>query len=136
MTRLAAAIVPLVLALAALLTACGGDAPPPTETAERPDQALEAIAALFEAGDFDALVRTRYAEIEKAENEEQIEGLVARFGTRFADDATRAEAVAIYRSLRGTAPELSAEGDVATFRVGDGFVKLSRMADGRWGFHL
>ncbi len=135
-----------VIVLAAVLTACA-DAPkreadasagPPAANAaaETPNQAARAIADLFRAGDFDALIRTRYAEIHKAPGEEQIEQLVERFRKRFGDDSARAEAIGIYEGLDSTTPELSEDGTVAAFPVGDGFVKLSRMADGRWGFHL
>jgi hypothetical protein len=88
------------------------------------------------ARDFDTLIRTRYAELAKAENEEQIEALVNRFRTRFAGDDALAQAVSIYESLSSVEPELSDEGNAATYRLEGRFVKLSRMADGRWGFHV
>jgi hypothetical protein len=120
-----------VLALV-LLAACGSPEPGP----ETPTEAAGAIAELYRARDFDALVRTRYAEIAKAENDEQVRALVERFRSRFESDEALAQAVSTYESLQAVEPEMSDDGRVATFRVQQGFVKLSRMPDGRWGFHL
>jgi hypothetical protein len=61
---------------------------------------------------------------------------VERFRTRFADEATWEGAIAVYESLLEREPELSENGAVATYRLEGAFVKLSRMPDGRWGFHL
>jgi hypothetical protein len=122
------------LAAAALcLVGCEPEAP---EAPETPAQAIQSIIRLFEARDFDSLVRTRYAEISKAENEEQIQALVDRFETRFRDAAALEEAISTYRATLEGAPTLSEDGTVATFQLSRGFVKLSRMPDGKWGFHL
>ncbi|MCK5187401.1 MAG: hypothetical protein KAR43_09750 [Deltaproteobacteria bacterium] len=50
---------------------------------ETPVQGIQSIIQLYEARDFNSLIRTRYAEISKAENEEQIQSLIDRFTTRF-----------------------------------------------------
>jgi hypothetical protein len=103
---------------------------------ETPIQAIGAIIQLHEARDFDSLVRTRYAEIWKAESEQQIQSLVDRFKTRYQDDDTLEQAISIYRSALQIAPELAEDGTVATFELNNGFIKLSQMPDGTWGFHL
>ncbi len=123
----------LSLPIAALLlfvAACGSPAP------ETPGQGVQAIIELYEARDFDALVRTRYAEISKAETDEQVETLIERFRTRFADEAVLQQGISVYESLSSKTPELTEDGTVATYSVEGGFVKLSKMPDGRWGFHL
>ena len=103
---------------------------------ETPAQAIQSIIRLYEARDFDSLIRTRYAEIFKAENEAQIQGLVDRFDTRFQDESALEEAISTYRAALQGAPTLSEDGTVATYQLSQGFIKLSRMPDGKWGFHL
>ncbi len=103
---------------------------------ETPAQALGALIQLYEARDFDALVRTRYAEISKAENEQQIQSLIDRFATRYQTEDRLNEAIAIYESALQVTPELTEGGTIARFTVDDGFIKLSRMPNGNWGFHL
>ena len=103
---------------------------------ETPAEAIASIIALFEARDFDALFRTRYAEIGKAENEEQIQILIDRHTSRFEDDDALNEAIVTYMSALELTPILTEDGTVATFRLDNGFIKLSKMSDGLWGFHL
>lgn len=121
-----------LLAVVALVIGFGAGA----STSETPSEAVEEIIRLYETQDFDALIRTRYAEIHKAEDEEQIQDLVSRFERRFSDADRRNEAVEIYRSLLSMSPEISEDGTVATYDLDGAFVRLSRMSDGKWGFHL
>lgn len=107
-----------------------------TPAEETPVQAIAAIIQLYEARDFDALIRTRYAEISKAENEQQVQKLIDRFATLFQGDDKLKEAISTYRSVLQVSPELSEDGTVATFKLDGAFVKLSQMPDGKWGFHL
>ena len=97
---------------------------------------MQSIIQLYEARDFESLIRTRYAEISKAENEEQLQTLIDRFKTRFQDDSKLNQAISSYKSALQVAPEFSDDGKIATFKLNDGFVKLSQMQDGKWGFHL
>ncbi len=103
---------------------------------ETPTQAIQEIIKLYEIRDFDALIRTRYAEISKATNEQQVESLITRFTTRFGDEAVLNQAIATYKAALQITPEISEAGQVATFQLDQGFIKLSRMSDGKWGFHL
>jgi len=103
---------------------------------ETPVQAIQSIIDLYEARDFDSLIRTRYAEIWKAKNEEQIQMLIDRFTTRFQDETKLNEAISTYKSVLELTPELSENDTVAIFRLDDGFIKLSQMQNGKWGFHL
>ena len=103
---------------------------------ETPTQAIQEVIKLYESQDFDALIRTRYAEISKAANEEQIESLITRFTTRFGDEAALNQAIATYKAALQLTPEISEAGKIATFQLDHGFIKLSRMSDGKWGFHL
>jgi len=103
---------------------------------ETPVQAIESIIKLYEARDFDSLIRTRYAEIWKAENEEQIQMLIDRFTTRFQDENKLNEAISTYKSVLQLTPELSENDTVAIFSLNDSFIKLSQMPNGKWGFHL
>jgi len=121
----------LILVIAGLWVAgCASSEP------ETPGQAVQAIIELYEARDFDSLIRTRYAEISKARDEQQIQTLIDRFGTRYKEEAALNQAVATYRSVLRLTPELSENGTVAVFKLNDGFIKLSRMDNGNWGFHL
>lgn len=129
--------------IAALVAGCSSQAPQAgargdevAAAAETPADALRAIIALYQARDFDRLVRTRYAEIGKAENDQQVQALIDRFTSRYADDSMLERAVAAYRAALAVEPEISDDGAVATFNLERGFIRLSKMADGRWGFHL
>ncbi len=103
---------------------------------ETPVQAIQSIIQLYEARDFDTLIRTRYAEISKMENEEQIQTLIDRFTTRFKDENKLKQAISTYKSVLQLTPELSENDTVAIFKLNNGFIKLSRMPNGKWGFHL
>lgn len=103
---------------------------------ETPAEGIASIIALYEARDFSTLFRTRYAEINKAESEEQIQSLIDRFALRFESDEALDAAIATYTSVLELTPELSEDGAVATFQLDEGFIKLSKMANGTWGFHL
>jgi len=143
-------IVSIIVIALVCLTSCYSDTPntsesetnpaeaSPTETTlpETPNQGIQVIIDLYEARDFDTLIRTRYAEIGKAENNEQIQSLVDRFENMFQDDAQLTRAVSIYSSALQTDPELSEDGTIATFTFNERFIKLSKMPNGTWGFHL
>jgi len=103
---------------------------------ETPVQAIQSIIQLYEARDFNSLIRTRYAEISKAENEQQIQILIDRFTTRFKDENKLNQAISTYKSVLQLTPELSENDTVAIFKLNNGFIKLSRMPNGKWGFHL
>ena len=103
---------------------------------ETPAEAIQSIIELYEARDFDSLIRTRYAEIYKAENEEQIQMLIHRFTYRFQDETKLNEAISAYKSVLHLTPELSENDTVAIFRLDNSFIKLSQMKNGNWGFHL
>jgi hypothetical protein len=103
---------------------------------ETPTQAIQEIIKLYEIRDFDSLIRTRYAEISKAANEQQVESLITRFATRFGDEAALNQAIETYKAALQITPEISEAGKVVTFQLDQGFIMLSRMPDGKWGFHL
>jgi len=103
---------------------------------ETPVQAIRSIIQLFEARDFNSLIRTRYAEISKAENEQQIQILIDRFTTRFQDENKLNQAISTYKSVLQLTPELSENDMVAIFRLNNDFIKLSQMPNGKCGFHL
>ena len=103
---------------------------------ETPGEAVQAIVSLYEQEDFDTLIRSRYAEIWKAEDEQQIEALVDRFKRRYADETKRKQAIDIYRAITSRSPEMSEDGSVAIYRLEDGFIQLSRMPKGKWGFTM
>ena len=124
-------VVRLLMALVCLV-GCGGDS---TGT-ETPAEAVREIIRLYEARDFESLVRTRYAELSKAESEQQVHALIDRFQERYRDEATLNQATLRYRSLLEMTPEITNDGNTATFNLGEGFVKLTRMPNGMWGFHL
>ena len=130
----------LVPILLIWVCACGSkeeETVEPTETTpESIQDGLSAIIALYEARDFDALVRTRYAEIGKAAGEEQVGQLIAKLSERFSDEQTIQEVVGIYQLALESEPELSEGGDTAVFVLERGTMRFSRLPDGKWGFHL
>lgn len=97
---------------------------------------LQEIINLYETRDFDKLIRTRYAEIYKAESEEQILVLIGQFKTRYSNEDMLNRVIDLYKSLLDKTPEFSDDNKTATFNLDNGFVKFSLMSDGRWGFHL
>jgi hypothetical protein len=105
-------------------------------TPETPREAVANILNLYEARDFEKLIRTRYADVWELQDEEQIANLVARFAARYADEDSFRAVVEIYREASHTPAEVSEEGDVATFRLKNRILRLYRMRDGRWGFRL
>ncbi len=111
------------------LVGCGSSA------SETPPQALQAIIRLYEARDFDALIRTRYAELFKAEDESQIQELVNRFADLFQDADNLNEAISTYQSALGVTPAIT-DDSVAVYDLNGRSFRMSRMQDGRWGFHL
>ena len=123
----------LLFVTAIILLSIVGCTPSESET---PVEAIQSIIKLYEARDFDSLIRTRYAEIYKAENEVQVQKLIDRFTTRFEDEAKLNEAISTYKSVLELTPELSKNNTVAIFRLDNGFIKLSKMKNGKWGFHL
>ena len=74
---------------------------------ETPVQGIQSIIQLYEARDFNSLIRTRYAEISKAENEEQIQMLIDRFTNRFEDENKLNEAISTYKSVLQLTPDYS-----------------------------
>ena len=108
----------------------------PEVPAETPADGLRAIIALYESGDFATLIRSRYAEIDKAETEAQVTALITRFETQFEEPSRREEAITTYTALLDQTPTLSDDGRTATYTAESGTVRLSRMANGRWGFRL
>ena len=119
----------VLLGVIGLITSCGN-------SVETPQQGLAVIATLYAQRDFDTLVRTRYAEIYKAEDEAQIQLLVERFSSRFANEEHIASAIAAYEEAAKLEPILSENGTVALFKLKAGSLKISLMKNGKWGFHL
>lgn len=107
-----------------------------TSKAETPEEAIRVISEILRSGDFDTLVKTRYAEIGKAENEEQVEQLVRKFEEEFSDPQRVKETIADFMKAIEGSPTFSADGTMATFEADFGQLKLSRMDSGLWGFHL
>lgn len=97
---------------------------------------MQAIVSLYEQEDFETLIRSRYAEIWKAENEQQIQTIIDRFERRYADESKRKQTIDIYRSINFKSPEMSEDGSVASYRLDDSFIQLSRMPNGKWGFTM
>ena len=106
------------------------------EDSETPVQAIQSIIKLYEAKDFESLVRKRYAEISKAKNEQQIQSLIDRFTTSYQDEKNLNKAISIYKSTLKITPAISEDGKVAKFNFENGFIKLSKMTNGKWGFHM
>lgn len=125
---------PWVLLL--LLAACGSGESGEPAIPETPAQALQIIHDLHEARDHDALIRTRYAEIWKAESEADILHLIARFDDLFANEVNYNEALATYQEAMGVDPDFSEDGSLATYTLSGGTLRLSRMPSEKWGFHL
>ena len=104
--------------------------------AETPKQAISSIIKLYETEDFETLIKTRYAEISKAKDEGQVQSLIDKFKNAYSDKNKLKLAVSIYKSTLDLEPEMSDNGNVAKFMMKNNFIKLSRMDNGKWGFHL
>lgn len=128
--RLAALALPVLALVILSVAGCGGGAE------ETPAEALQAIIRLYEAEDYDALIRTRYAEIGKTNNEQQVQSLIDRLATTFADPTELDRALTTYRSALSVEPRYSEDGTVAIFELGHASLRLSRMPGGKWGFNL
>lgn len=103
---------------------------------ETPHEAISAIITLFESQQWESLIRNRYAELYKTESEEQVQSLIDRYDSMFSDDLKRQQAIDLYKSALNIDPVFSDENEVAQFNLESGFIKLSRMDSGLWGFHL
>ena len=44
--------------------------------------------------------------------------------------------MALYKEALTIEPEVSPDGNVAIFNLENGFIKISKMENGLWGFHL
>ncbi len=108
----------------------------PESKPETPAEAMEAIISLIQAKDYEALIRTRYAEIGKANGEAQIQTLIDRMRTTYEADENAATVIANYREALAQVTAVSATDEVVDYSISTGVVKLSRMPDGNWGFHL
>ena len=122
-----------LLVAAVCLVGCTASEPSAPET---PAQGISAIIGLYEAGDFESLVRTRYAEIGKAESEEQIVALIDRFEMRFGEMERYAETLQGFVLAKDVEAEISEDGTTAIYRLERGRLKLSRLPSGKWGFHM
>ena len=103
---------------------------------ETPQAAIRAIMEHYRSREFDRLIRERYAEIGKAETEDKVAALVERFKKKFSGDERIKQAIAIYETALEIEPTMENDGNVAKFKLERGFVKLSKMKSGKWGFHL
>ena len=117
------------------------------EKEETPHEAVKRIIALYKARDFETLIRERYTEIHKADNEEKVEKLIDVFRKRFSDDVNNKLAVEAYEKALGLEPEIKdsdirqkgENGKMAVFSPGGfdrGTMRLYQMENGKWGFHL
>lgn len=106
------------------------------DTLESPEQAIKEIIKLYKAEDYVTLIRTRYAELPKADNEMQIKFLTDRFTKRFSDKEKLKQAIKTYKSALKAPKEWSNGGNNVTFKLEKGFIMLSVMPNGKWGFHL
>ncbi len=103
---------------------------------ETPARAMEEIIRLYENRDFDSLIRTRYAEIHKAENDAQVQSLIDKFKTRFSSDDMLEMAISTYKTALQITPQIQDDGTTAIYNLEKGFIKLTRMENGNWGFNL
>ena len=103
---------------------------------ETPQEAIHEIVRIFQSGDFDSLVRTRFAGIEEAEDEAQIKELIGQFKEQFSDPELVKGAVSDFSEALKVEPAFSDGGKTAVFKTDFGELKLSKMGNGNWGFHL
>lgn len=103
---------------------------------ESPETAIKEIIKLYKAKDYETLIKTRYAELPKANSEFQIQFLTDKFQKRFSDKEKLNQAIKTYKSALKAPKEWSNGGNTVTFKLKEGFIMLSVMPNGKWGFHL
>ena len=116
--------------------------------AETPKEAAKALKALYEAKDFEKLVKERYTELHKAKNDKDVQKIIDMISGQFSNEKNLKMILTIYDQLINTEPTIeekanpqkSESGKVAVFKVkfGDKELpfKLYEMKNGKWGFHL
>ena len=130
----------MIFAVSIGLSTCGGSetadestpepvaAEPPAPT---PESTVAAMLELAEAGNWESYVDDYYGEQDKFQEGDR-DKLVARFRDKWGEQV--AEQLKVVADIT---PELSEDGNLATFKVDEtsGF-KLYKADDGLWKFHL
>ena len=116
---------------------CGSkETPVEAKAKETPHQAIGNIIELVESENAESLVKQRYAELEKAENPSQINQLIERFEKILKNPEKKSQMVEQYSQALEVAPVFEENGHLALIEIGTGTIRMSKMADGRWGFRL
>ena len=111
---------------------------------ETPGEALQIIITLYETRDFDTLIQERYAELYKAESQDEVKQLIDRFAKTFEDEDLLQEVIALYTQALSVppeiqtnpAPQLTETATMAIYNIGETTLKLYLLKTGKWGFHL
>lgn len=89
----------LALMLLAMTSGCARE--------ESATEGLHAIIDLYKAGNYEVLVKERYAELFKAKDDAQVEQLVAHFAKRFSNEAKLKQALEMLSEISKVAPEVT-----------------------------
>ena len=111
---------------------------------ETPEEGLQIILELYQARNFETLVLERYAELYKANSENEIASVIAFFERRFSNEEKLNEVTSFFMVALEGSPEISNDyesqisetGEIAIFIVGDVTFTLYKMKTGLWDFHL
>jgi hypothetical protein len=71
---------------------------------ETASEGLKAIINCYKTGNFDTLVKERYAELFKAKNEAEIEKIIAYFSKRFSNKEKLDQVVAMFTEISKATP--------------------------------
>lgn len=111
---------------------------------ETPKEGIKSIIALFQAKDFDTLIRERYSEIYKAQAVGKVDELINRVTKRFSNQKRLARSIQVFKRALDVEPEIminpaprETETDkMASFNVQDGPVVIYLQKSGKWGIHM
>jgi hypothetical protein len=111
---------------------------------ETPHEAVQAIIELYQARDYETLIRERYTERHKAEALGKMRELTDKFAQRLAGEDTLEKVISAYSECLKVDPvitdnpyrQVTETGKVAEFPLEHGSFKLYQQKTGLWGFHM
>ncbi len=103
---------------------------------ETPQQALLDLRQLYEARDWDRLVRERCADAPYATAAAELLALTARLEREYADETAHRHLLAKLALAASLKPKLADDGRVALFAVNGEVLSLTLMDTGQWGVRL
>ena len=117
-------------------------------SAETAIEGLKEIKALYEAKNFEKLIKERYSEIHKAKDDAEVEKIIGFMKKRFGNEKNLNMVLKIYEGaekvepviMKNPSPNESEDENMAVFKIkfhGKELpFNLYQMKNGKWGFHF